>query len=250
MLTGAESTIVTSCSAGDREPMGRAPDPANRVCTGRSVCEVLCRFLAAFQSRQLTDCSSGPVGFTVCCMWSLACPRVRQMTSSPGKCVRAAAHETLFLLHLPSFLPAMGLLRSRSQVGSAVNPRPNDATPHSSPQGPGLLHARLSSKKIKEPTPVEPSNPPCRLAGTSRTMIASHQQRSQRSQCDPSAVTALKDGKIAVHSSTSNSEILCRICHTSSGDTGLCCSAEGRHSLLNRANTAAADLLGALRPAA
>lgn len=52
------------------------------------------------------------------------------MTSSPGKCVRAAAHETLFLLHLPSFLPAMGLLRSRSQVGSAVNPRPNDATPH------------------------------------------------------------------------------------------------------------------------
>lgn len=59
MLTGEESTIVTSCSAGDREPMGRAPDPANRVCTGRSVCEVLCRFLAAFQSEQLTDCSSG-----------------------------------------------------------------------------------------------------------------------------------------------------------------------------------------------
>lgn len=146
MLTGEESTIVTSCSAGDREPMDRAPDPANRVCTGRSVCEVLCRFLAAFQGEQLTDCSSGPAGFTVCCMWSLACPRVRQMTSSPGKCVRAAAHETLFLLHLPSFLPAMGLLRSRSQVGSAVNPRPNDATPHSSPQGPGLLHARLSSK--------------------------------------------------------------------------------------------------------
>lgn len=42
---------------------------------------------------------------------------------------------------------------------------------------------------------------------------------------------------------------MCSTCHTLSGDTGLRCSAEGRHSLVNRANTAAADL-GALRPAA
>lgn len=200
-------------------------------------------------SQQLTDCSSGWARFTVCCMWSPAVPRVRQMTSSPGKCVRVAAHETLFLLHLPSSLPAMRLLRSTSQVGSAVNPRPNDATPHSSSQDPGCF--RLDSRrKIKEPTP---SNPPCPLAKPSRSThrLASHHQRSPRDQYDPSAATALKRRENALHRTTSEGEIPCSICHIRLVIRAFMARlrVDRRPSLAGRASTVAADL-GALRPTA
>ncbi|KAH8770150.1 hypothetical protein F5883DRAFT_61377 [Diaporthe sp. PMI_573] len=233
MLMGErESTIVTPSRHRGSLDIGLSPGPANKVCTAPAV--LLSWYFVGSSRRppseQLTDCSPGWLA-SLCAACGVS---HAQMTSSPGKCVRAAAHETLFLLHLPSFLPATGLLRSRSQVARAVNPRPNDATPHSSLQGPGCFTLDPLGKNKREAHFVNPSSPHCRLAGTSRSIrrVADH-QRSQRSRYDPSAVTALKRweiNKYAAHRTTGESEILYCICDIQSGDTGLRRSAEGRHN--------------------